>query len=134
MATIALVKQEWRAFKRDQPGKRFENQRRRMRNGPRALMVGQVVLGVLLIAGGGVLLVVPGPGLLFIVFGLALIAGLSKRLAGVLDRMEPPVRRAATATRDRWRALPMLAKVGLGAVAALVVAAFAYGMYRLWFT
>ena len=133
MAAIALVKQEWRAFKRDQPGKRFRNQRRRMRNGPRSLMIAQVVLGVILVAGGGVLLFVPGPGLLFIVFGLALIAGLSKRLAGLLDRLEPPVRRVAIAARDRWRALPMIAKVGLGAIAAVCVAAFAYGMYRLWF-
>lgn len=133
MAAMALVKQEWRAFKRDQPGRRFQNQRRRMRNGPRALMVAQVVLGVILVAGGGVLLFAPGPGLLFIVFGLALIAGLSKKLARLLDRVEPPVRRFSIATRDRWRALPIIAKIGIGAIAALGVAAFAYAMYRLWF-
>ncbi len=104
-----------------------------MRNGPRALMIAQIVLGVVLVVGGGVFLFIPGPGLPLIVFGLALIAGVSKPLARLLDRMEPPVRRAGQAAMARWRALPMIAKVGLGVVAAALTAAFAYGMYRLWF-
>lgn len=104
-----------------------------MRNGSRALMVAQVALGVMVVALGVVMMFIPGPGLPLIVFGLAMIAGLSKRLARLLDRVEPKVRRGAHAVRDWWSALPIGAKLGLGAIAAIAVAAFAYGMYRLWF-
>jgi len=97
-------------------------------------MVGQVIAGIVLVAGGGVLLFIPGPGLLFIVFGLALIAGLSKPLARLLDRIEPPVRRKAIAARRKWRTLPMIGKVGLAAIALTAAAAAAYGLYRLWFS
>jgi hypothetical protein len=134
MAAMATVKREWQEFKRDQPGRRFQNQRRRMREGSKALMVAQISLGVVLIAGGAVLLVIPGPGIPLIVFGLAMLAGMSKRLATVLDRIEPSVRRVAIKARDTWRGLPLLAKIGLGVIAAVGVAAFGYAMYRLWFT
>ena len=134
MAALAQMKREWRLFKRDEPGMRFRNQRRRMRNGSRSVMIAQVILGVLLVSGGVLLLFIPGPGLLFIVFGLALIAGLSRKLAGLMDRTEPKVRRWGHAAKQWWSQLPLIAKVGLGVVAGTGAGAFCYAMYRMWFT
>ncbi|MDB4961408.1 MAG: hypothetical protein JWP01_1407 [Myxococcales bacterium] len=133
MAALAEMKMQWREFKHDRPGERFCNQRRRMKNGSKALMVAQVALGVLLVSGGVLLLFIPGPGLLFIVFGLALIAGLSNKLAALMDRMEPKVRRGARALKRWWSELHVVGKIGLGLVAATGAAAFFYAMYRLWF-
>jgi hypothetical protein len=134
MAALADMKLQWREFKHDQPGERFRNQRKRMKDGSKALMVAQVALGVILVSGGVLLLFIPGPGLLFIVFGLALIAGLSRKLAALMDRMEPKVRRFGRAAKQWWTHLPTVGKVGLGLLAASGAAAFFYAMYRLWFT
>jgi hypothetical protein len=132
-AALAEMKREWRAFKHDRPGRRFQNQRRRMRDGSRALMVAQVALGVLLLAGGVVLLFIPGPGLLLIVFGLALVGGLSRKLSALMDRMEPPIRRQAKRTKAWWDQSTLPTKVVLGAIAVIGAAGFFYAMYRLWF-
>jgi hypothetical protein len=91
--------QQWRSFKNDEPGKRFIHQRERMKKEGRGLTVALVALGALLFAGGVVLLFIPGPGLVLIVFGLALVSGVSSKLARLLYRTEPPVRRFA----GRWR-------------------------------
>ncbi|MBA2539786.1 MAG: hypothetical protein H0V17_09145, partial [Deltaproteobacteria bacterium] len=62
---------EWRSFRDDTPGERFSNHRQRMRrNGTRAGAVARIGLGVLLVAGGILLLFIPGPGLLVALFGL----------------------------------------------------------------
>ncbi|MBA3539898.1 MAG: hypothetical protein H0T79_09735 [Deltaproteobacteria bacterium] len=71
------------------------------------------MLGVVLVFAGGVMLVVPGPGLLVIVFGLALLAGESKRLAHVLDRAELVVRRWVGAARRWWAGLTPRVKLAL---------------------
>lgn len=134
MATaVAHVKREWHAFKGDRPGRRFRNQRNRMRNGARWLMVAQVSFGVLMLVGGVALLFAPGPGLLLIVFGLALVAGVSRKLAAVMDRMEPPVRRGGKRAKAWWDRSALATRIALGAVAALGAAGLFYAMYRLWF-
>src|SRR5688500_8338937 len=94
---IASLRREWRAFHHDRVGHRFRNHRRRLRTGSMKLRAASVVLAVFLIAIGIVLCFIPGPGLLVIVFGLALLAGESRALAGWLDRAEPKVRRRALA-------------------------------------
>ena len=133
MAVASDLKREWQTFKHDRPGCRFEHQCDRMRNGSRKLMYLQVALGVLLLAGGVVLLFIPGPGLLLIVFGLGLVAGLSRPLARALDRMEPPVRDRAVRAKRRWEHLPIAAKGLLIAGAVVAGCAAMYAMYRLWF-
>lgn len=102
MSTVEAIRDEWRQLKDDAPGHRFLNHRERMRQHGRALAVARALLGLALVAVGFVMLVVPGPGLLGIVFGLALLAGMSSRLARLMDRAEPPVRRVAGRVRDVW--------------------------------
>jgi hypothetical protein len=95
---IAALKSEWRCFRDDPPGERFERHHDRMQERSRALLIIQVLLGVLLMAAGVVLLFIPGPGLLVMAFGLGLLAGTSRRIAKWMDRAEPRV-------RERWQAL-----------------------------
>ncbi len=95
---IAALKTEWRCFKDDPPGERFERHCERMKQHPWALMLLQITLGVVLIAAGVVLLFIPGPGLLVMAFGLGLLAGVSRPIARWMDRAEPRV-------RERWRQL-----------------------------
>ncbi|HWM84806.1 MAG TPA: PGPGW domain-containing protein [Kofleriaceae bacterium] len=101
-----LIKREWKLLRKDPPGERFRNHHRRLHEpGYKLLRVLALLFGPLLAVGGLVMLFIPGPGLLFIVFGLALLAGQSRRLAGWLDRAEPRVRRVLGRARDRWQRL-----------------------------
>jgi hypothetical protein len=129
MGALREVRQEWQHFKHDEPGVRFKNHRERMREKSRTHSVVAVGFGVLLLAGGVVLLFMPGPGLLLIVFGLALVASHSRKLSQVLDRTEPKLRRAGRRTKRRWTAMSGSAKVTvIAALAALAVA----GMLAMW--
>jgi hypothetical protein len=132
--TIAKLEHQWHEFAHDKPGQRFENQHRRLKRGGKALLAGMTVVGALLVAGGVVLLFVPGPGLLVAVFGLALLAGTSSRLARVLDQMEPVVRRWASRAKAWWSQASITARVATCVIGAAIAGVAIYGAYRLWFT
>ena len=126
------VRDEWHRFRDDAPGRRFRNHQTRSQQQSTASRVGRVAAGLGLLAGGVVLLFIPGPGLLLIFFGLALFAGESGWLAGRLDRAEPVVRRRARWLKRRWRRLPLAGKVALVALAAAAAALAAWLAWR-WF-
>ncbi len=130
-STIDDVKREWRAFKDDEPGARFQHQHDRMQKKARGVRIAQAAAGSLLTLAGVVLLFVPGPGLLVMVFGLALLAGLSSSLAKLLDRAEPPLRHQAQLMRRGWNHLAGSAKVGLVGLALVGLGAIGLGAYRL---
>lgn len=132
MSARAKLESQWKAFKHDEPGHRFEHQRVRMKENGRGLRVATTVIGSLLVASGLVMLFIPGPGLLVSFFGLALIAGVSRRLAHLLDRMEPVARRWAHRAKAAWKGASIPAKVALIAMAVGLAGAAAYGMYRWW--
>src|SRR5512138_1700897 len=124
------VAAEWRAFRDDRPGARFANHHRRMRqHGTRAGAIVRIGLGAVLVAGGIVLLFIPGPGLLVAMFGFALFAGESKALARALDRCEPPVRRRARQVARWWRDRSRRAQVALGSIPVIAAAVVGYGAW-----
>ncbi len=91
----------WQRFKRDRPGRRFQNRYRRQQQSeggwrdPRRLFF---VVGGLLIAIGSLALgVLPGPGTLTFFLGLGMIAGEFYPVARLLDRAEVRARKLA-----RW--------------------------------
>ena len=88
-------------FKRAEPGTRFQKlyQARSHSTLPR---IAVTILGILLAAGGVVLLFIPGPGLLLIVFGAGLLAQRSRWLSRRLDRWEILSRRLAHRSRSFW--------------------------------
>ena len=61
------------------------------------------LVGVVLIAGGIVLLVLPGPGLLVMAFGLAVLATEYPAAQRLLDRLKSSV--PVVAARARWTQL-----------------------------
>jgi hypothetical protein len=113
------LRRQWRDFRDDEPGRRFQNQRARAREGSPAMRIARLTVGLALLAGGVVLLFVPGPGLLLLVFGAALVAGESKTVASWLDRAEPPLRRAARRLAAWWRGASGLTRALLCATVAV---------------
>ena len=98
------ARREWRCFRDDTPGQRFSNHHRREhRSSSKAARILRVVVGAVLIAGGVVMLFIPGPGLLAILFGVALVAGESNWLASRMDRVEVWARRSWRRLRNRIR-------------------------------
>lgn len=107
---------EWHDFRDDSPGRRFTNHHERThKSASRGKDVARVAIGLGLIIGGIVLLFIPGPGMLLILFGVALFAGQSQRLAALLDRGE-------VWARDRWRRMSHGSRVALIAASSLVAA------------
>jgi hypothetical protein len=133
MSALAKLESQWKAFKHDEPGQRFEHQRQRMKQEGRGLLVATTVIGSFLVAAGIVMLFIPGPGILVSIFGLALIAGVSERLARVMDRIEPAARRAGRRAKAWWSRASMGVKSAVITLAIASVGAATYGAYRMWF-
>jgi hypothetical protein len=82
----------WHQFKDGAPGRRFVDEHDRVVDRSRVARVGVIFLGSVLFGAGVVMLFIPGPGLLAILFGLALIATGWRRLAAWLDLGEVRMR------------------------------------------
>jgi len=81
------------------PGGRFIDryERRRHASGLRKPLA--IAAGVLFIAIGTVMIVMPGPGILVMLFGAMLIAGESRRAALARDRIEAGLRASLARAR-----------------------------------
>ena len=131
MSALSDAKRDWRAFKDDEPGRRFRRQNGRLKNKPVGVRAAMAIGGVLLLAAGVVLCFIPGPGIPLIVFGLALLAGLSRSLARSLDRTEPVLRHQAKKLRRGWHGLSRGAQVLTCALGVVALAAVGVGAYRV---
>lgn len=120
-ASLAQVKEEWHHFRDDKPGERFRNHRERMKHRSKSHAAVAIGLGVLLLAGGVVLLFIPGPGIPLIIFGVALIGAHSAKLSSALDRAEPALRDKAHDAKRWWKSLPRPRKGLLIAAASAAV-------------
>ena len=90
----------------------------RQRRGPRGLAI--EAMGWLLVVAGIAALILPGPGLLGLFAGLAL---LSQRYAWAERRVEPVKRAALKAAADGVATMPRIVMSALGCVALLAVGA-----------
>lgn len=93
--TRERLQARWARFTRERPGQRFEKRYRlaRQRHHSRWRAAAIVAGGVGLVLLGIVMLVAPGPGLLAIVAGGALLAQQSLKLARGMDKAEVGIRR-----------------------------------------
>ena len=96
------VKRQWKHFVAMPSGRRFQTRHRLRRSQTgglwrKVLVVG---LGALIVLAGVVMLVMPGPGLLAMILGAALIAEESLIAARLLDRLDC----YCTRQYARWRA------------------------------
>jgi len=95
------LRAHFRAFLASRSGTRFRRQHRRRQARPHPVRtVLAVIGGVLVFLVGIVMLVTPGPGLLVMAIGAALVAGESLLVARTLDRLDFH----ASAHWARWRA------------------------------
>jgi Putative transmembrane protein (PGPGW) len=132
MAALAEMKHEWRLLKHDRPGERFDNHRRRMDKGPTWKKVLRGVAGFALVAVGIVFCILPGPGTVGIVLGLALLAGMSRTIARLMDRVEPKLRRVARRAVRFWRTLSTPARITLIGAGVTVVGFAGFVVWRHW--
>ncbi|HEY0233384.1 MAG TPA: PGPGW domain-containing protein [Dokdonella sp.] len=97
------LRNQWRSFRSQPAGERFQQRYRQRATRSGALRKAAVmVAGVVLILLGIAMIVLPGPGLLAIVFGAGLVAEESLFAARMLDRVERALRRRL----DCWRRAP----------------------------
>lgn len=124
-------------FQASKPGRRFRDRYDRRHRESRSRLSPSSIFYVV----GGVLLVVasvflgPAPGFGFGTgfVGLALLASEVFFIARFLDKAEVKLRSMGREFRDIWRTLPTTGRVLLVAVAVILVVAFLYGLYRLFF-
>src|SRR5689334_24935477 len=103
---LARLKHRWRAFKRLEPGKRFQTQYREHRESEAGRSPVRRVLyalaGVVAFVVGVVLVFVPGPAVLFFLIAGGLFAVQSLWVARALDWSELRARAAVKAIRNVW--------------------------------
>jgi uncharacterized protein (TIGR02611 family) len=132
---IDRLKEHWRDFRESKPGDRFqERYRRRQQDGQGHILkrVFLILLGAVLALGSLFLAPLPGPGFATVFLGLAILAGELLPAARFLDWVEVRLRKFASFVRYFWRS-SFLGKVSVVALVALLVAAIAYVVYRLFF-
>ena len=103
---LSRLKHRWSAFKRLEPGQRFQTEYRRHRESEAgkslAHRVLYLVLGVVALAVGVVLAFIPGPAIVFFLLAGALFAMQSLWVARALDWTELRTRALVKAMRRRW--------------------------------
>jgi len=90
------LKKEWKIIRETPPGRRFQRRyeyRRYSSSSSAGWDLFKFILGIILIPLGMLLWFLPGPGWLVIFVGLALLAGRSGYLSGLLDRVDAGVRK-----------------------------------------
>ncbi|MBD3275881.1 MAG: hypothetical protein GF372_11250 [Candidatus Marinimicrobia bacterium] len=84
-----FMKKDWQKLKESDPGHRFQDRyyrhKEKRRRGTFVFRILTVSFGLVVIGVGIILLVTPGPGIVLLTVGMAIIAGESKILAQILD-------------------------------------------------
>jgi len=129
---IAQWKKHLRDFRKAPAGERFVRRYRAQKGSGRPwTRIVFVVVGLVLIVGGAILLVIPGPGLLVIAFGGALVAQEFLWVAKALDWLELVLRKLFRAGKRFWKKASTLARAAITAGAALCAAGAGY-LAWLW--
>jgi hypothetical protein len=129
------IRNTWKQLMKGRPGHRFQSQYRRRqqeRRSPlrRVLFVGG---GILIMAAGAFLLAAPGPGVLVVFLGGALVAQESLTAARTLDWAEVRLRHVSALALDLWEKASLPVKIVLVLAGLAAVGIAAYAGYRLFF-
>ena len=129
---LETIKCSWQCFKADPPGKRFQQQFKRRHEVARTPLQKALVLGagVLLTAVGILLFFLPGPGVLFVLLGAALIAQQSLTVARALDWTEIRIRKLLTRSFGAWRHFSATLEVFLVGLAVVGAVAVGFGAFK----
>ena len=133
------LQQSWRHFRDAPSGKRFMLHYRERQASKKSKLgsIGYIVAGVALIVAGGIQLVIPGPGILVMALGAALVAQESEKASRVLDRFELWVVHQIDRFRKWWSKASLPARILVVTVASIIgfAGAAAVGFFvlrRLW--
>lgn len=98
------LRRQWQEFRDEAPGRRFQGRHQR-RSGDAGVLRKSlmIVAGIVVIAIGIVMIVLPGPGLLVMILGAVLIAEESLYAARLLDRADLFIHKRIAAWRARRR-------------------------------
>lgn len=132
---IEKLKQSWRRFQLNDPGRRFQaryNQRRKSGHGMlrRAFFIGA---GLVLLAVGIFFLLAPGPGLVIVFIAASLLARESLWLARVLDWADLGLRGVYQWSVKHWIQGSPALRTLVVLVTLIIFAGFAFGTYQLVF-
>lgn len=85
---LETLKREWRTFRSERVGTRFQRyyRRRAARPSGQLTRIAVMLAGAILAVVGLVMILLPGPGLLTMLLGIALMAGESLTVARLFDR------------------------------------------------
>ena len=134
---LGSLKKSWQELKQGRPGHRFQE---RAKKGKRERLSQswikrflKPVIAIVLIAGGVVLCVIPGPGMPLIVAGAALLAERSFTIARGLDWTEVKARKVLSLGKAWWRHATRTARAAAVLIGAVVIGGAGYGAYSLTF-
>ena len=132
---IGRLKSNWQEFAESKPGERFKDRyRRRQEDGPGNLIskIFWIVLGTVIALGSLFTAPLPGPGFATVFLGLAILGGEVLLVARFLDWSEVGLRRFWQFVKDVW-GVGVVGKAVVVAVTAILVGAFVYVVYLLFF-
>lgn len=136
MAT-ATFKQQFHELQRGRPGRRFQARYEKAKKGRRGHnttgRIVRLVLGFALMAGGLILMVIPGPGLPLLFLGAGFVATESLWVARAMDRLEVRLRAVWRWIVEHWKRLSLPGKIAVATLLAVGAAAGAFLFYRLMF-
>lgn len=129
------LKQELGEVRDDRPGHRFQEQHQRRHEGDSspAKRMGMLALGFVVLAAGIFFMPAPGPGILIVAIGGAILARESIRAARVLDWIEVRARAILGWGGRVWQQASMPLRVLLVLLALALTAAAAFFAWRLLF-
>jgi hypothetical protein len=128
-------RRDWTLLRDSKPGQRFYKYYRLHHgaSGNRSRAPLTYLAGGLMVLLGLVALPAPGPGMIIIAIGGALIARESARVARVLDWVEVRLRRVLTRATRWWKRASTPKRIGLGLGAVTICGVAALGAYRVLF-
>ena len=129
------LKNNWRELRKAKPGTRFKERYRSRQQSDRSLMAKPLCMaaGILVFLLGVAMLPAPGPGLLIMIIGAALIAEESYAAAVALDSFEVRLRRVLGWLGRLWQRTTLAIKAALVALAASVAGGAGWGAWQLFF-
>ncbi len=131
---IGKAKRSWQLFKSSKPGDRFQVRyyRRKQSGAGRFSRIFNIVVGSILVLFSAFFGWAPGPGIVTFVIGLMMIGGEFLVVARLLDWGEVRLRILAHVVGVVWRS-SVIGKALVVLVALILVAAFGYVVYRVFF-
>src|SRR5687768_16912343 len=116
------IKKRWQSLKRGEPGKRFQDEydKRHGADASRAKKIGILAAGVIVLVAGIILMPAPGPGILIVAIGAAMVSQESKFAARVLDGVEVKGRALIEWALGIWKRAPLAGKAGIVLVTLLL--------------